>query len=274
MARGRPVAGGRKRRAVRREQVSRLAAGGFLYVEIARELRRRVEQKIYLPGRRIPTEAELVREFDVSAITVRRAVRNLTAAGLLFGRQGLGVFVTDTRRIVRRFSTSPETSTADDIRAAGYEPALKERALSFIYAPPHLADRLGIAPGDRLYRHDKILFADNDPVAVDTTYLPSRIGDTVRHDLSSNFIFPVLAKHGLSIDHLDYRFEAAVVDDEEGAALGLPPGFPVLAVFYTAFAPDGSALMTGRTISRSDRFAYEFCGRRELHGSSSRNSLG
>ena len=80
------------------------AAGRFLYAQVAEELRRRIVQGVYGPGSRIPSEADLVREFQVSAITVRRTVRDLQFEGLLVGRQGLGVFVSDKRRIRRSLS--------------------------------------------------------------------------------------------------------------------------------------------------------------------------
>lgn len=206
-----------------------------------------------------------MREFAVSAITVRRAVRDLITAGVLSGRQGLGVFVTDTRRIVRRFSDSPRTATADDIRRSGYQPAMKERSLSLVAASIEIAGRLGVPLGSLVYRHEKVMLADGEPVALDTTYLPSGTGDRVRHEISGGFLFAVLATHGIAIDHLDYRFEASALEHEDARALALPPGFPVLNVGYTAFAADGTVIATGRTVSRSDRFTYEFCGRPRAH---------
>ena len=86
------------------------STGKFLYRTVARALRGRVGDGTYAPGSRIPTEDELVREFGVSGITVRRAIRDLTTEGLLLGRQGLGIFVTDQRRIVRTFGAELRAS--------------------------------------------------------------------------------------------------------------------------------------------------------------------
>jgi DNA-binding GntR family transcriptional regulator len=241
------------------------ATGGFLYQGLSQELRRRIRSGVYAKGNRIPTEAELVREFHVSAITIRRAVRELITEGLLFGRQGLGVFVTDTRRIVRRFTAVFTTSMAEDMRRGGYEPSAKERSLALIPASSELARQLGIESGTRIYRHEKTFFADQEPIGLDTTFLPSHVGDVVRHTLSDGFIVGVLARHGITVDHMDYRFEGDVVSADAAAVLGLPTGFPVLSVSYTAFDQRGKPLFTGRTVCRSDRFSYEFCGRPDAH---------
>ena len=67
----------------------------FLYANVAEALRRRIVDGLYEAGHPIPTEGALVQEFGVSPITVRRALRELTFEGMLFGRQGLGVFVAE-----------------------------------------------------------------------------------------------------------------------------------------------------------------------------------
>ncbi len=241
------------------------AKGRFLYQGLSDELRRRIRSGVYAKGARIPTEADLIREFCVSAITIRRAVRELITEGLLFGRQGLGVFVTDTRRIVRRFTAVFTTSMAEDMRRGGYEPSAKERSLTLIPASSELARQLAIEPGTRIYRHDKTFFADKEPIGLDTTFLPSHVGDVVRHTLSDGFIVGVLARHGITVDHMDYRFEGGVLSADTAGVLGLPTGFPVLSVSYTAFDQRGQPLFSGRTVCRSDRFSYEFCGKPDAH---------
>jgi GntR family transcriptional regulator of arabinose operon len=49
------------------------------------------------PGARLPSEADLVRQFGVSRITAGRAVRDLQSAGLVDRRVGSGTFVKDAR---------------------------------------------------------------------------------------------------------------------------------------------------------------------------------
>lgn len=49
------------------------------------------------PGARLPTEKELARRFDASAMTVRRALQVLSEAGQLYGVPGKGIFVARSR---------------------------------------------------------------------------------------------------------------------------------------------------------------------------------
>jgi GntR family transcriptional regulator len=66
-----------------------------IYKQLAAELRSRIASGVYVPNRRIPSEAQLSREFDVHRSTVRQALDILREQGLVIGVQGRGTFVTD-----------------------------------------------------------------------------------------------------------------------------------------------------------------------------------
>src|SRR5215207_5327304 len=64
------------------------------YVQIADLFRQRIARGGWCAGTRVPSNEELMREFDVSRITIRQAVDVLARDGLLEARQGSGTFVT------------------------------------------------------------------------------------------------------------------------------------------------------------------------------------
>jgi DNA-binding FadR family transcriptional regulator len=63
------------------------------YQDIADRLRERIEAGQYLPGKRIPTEADLQHEFGTARETVRKGIRILKDEGLVEVRLGHGTFV-------------------------------------------------------------------------------------------------------------------------------------------------------------------------------------
>lgn len=207
----------------------------------------------------------MTREFGVSAITIRRALRDLTVAGLVRGRQGLGVFVAHAPRIVRSLGIDFRTSIGDEIRRAGAEPGVKQLSLSLVAPEARVAEILGLPRRTLVYRLEKLILADSEPAAFDTTYLPRPLGDALREDLDKEFVLPLLVTHGLMPDHIDFRIEAGAVSESQAPLFGLPVGFPVLVVDYTPFRSDGTAMLTGRSVSRADRFVYSFCPRPKAH---------
>ncbi|MDQ0380675.1 FadR/GntR family transcriptional regulator [Amycolatopsis thermophila] len=72
------------------------STGGVVDVAIER-LRERISRGEYGPGSRLPPEATLAEELQLSRLSLREAVRALVMAGVLEVRRGTGTFVTDLR---------------------------------------------------------------------------------------------------------------------------------------------------------------------------------
>jgi GntR family transcriptional regulator len=225
---------------------------------VATELRDRIKRGIYHPGQRIPTEAALVQEFRVSGITVRRAIRDLVLEGQLQGRRGAGVFVRERRRVVRSLGDDFRASLGDEIRRAGEEPGIRELACELVEAPEDVARRFGLRPGTGVYRHEKLVLAGGEAVCIDVAYLPRRLGDRVRNGLAREFVFPILLARGVSIPSIDFTVEGDMLSEPESRLLGLPVGSFALVVNYTPLDANDRPLMTGRSVSRADRFTYAF----------------
>jgi DNA-binding GntR family transcriptional regulator len=237
----------------------------FLYEDVKRRLRERIRTGVYSPGTRIPAESQLVSEFGVSAITIRRAIRDLMAEGLLLGRQGLGVFVAHTPRIIRTLGSESEAPLRDDMRRAGIEPHVKLLSQSLDPVDEHVRRLLRLPAHSRVYRFDKLIIGDDQPVALDSAFLPEHLGEMIKSEVQNEFIIPLLASHGVSIHHMDFQIEAGGASEQESSFLGLPTGIGVLVVTYTATDRRGNPALTGRGISRADAISYTFCTRPAAH---------
>ncbi|WP_412126325.1 GntR family transcriptional regulator [Streptomyces subrutilus] len=66
------------------------------YREIMADLQRQIREGVLPAGARLPSEAELAETYGVARGTVRRAVRELEAAGYVRAQQGVGRFVSST----------------------------------------------------------------------------------------------------------------------------------------------------------------------------------
>jgi DNA-binding GntR family transcriptional regulator len=74
---------------------------------IVSQLRTQIQAGEMLDGQRLPTVADLMRQFNASQATVQRAIVLLASEGLAEVRRGEGVFACAPRREVR---TTPPTA--------------------------------------------------------------------------------------------------------------------------------------------------------------------
>ena len=76
-----------------------------LYEQLKVALKEDIRNKIYKPGDRMPSEIELEKQYSVSRITVRRAIKELCEENILIRKQGKGTFVLDKDNYRRIDST-------------------------------------------------------------------------------------------------------------------------------------------------------------------------
>jgi GntR family transcriptional regulator len=80
--------------------------GIYLYRRVEMLLKTRILTGQYEPGQKLPTANELAAEFDVSKITISNALANLQREDLVWGKQGKGVFVSDSIPVSKQFVVS------------------------------------------------------------------------------------------------------------------------------------------------------------------------
>jgi GntR family transcriptional regulator len=67
------------------------------HAQISQWLRRQIDEGVFKPEEKLPSENELSRKFDVSRVTIRRALQSLESEAIIYRCQGLGSFVSDER---------------------------------------------------------------------------------------------------------------------------------------------------------------------------------
>jgi len=238
-------------------RAGKISRGGYLYSDVARQLRKRIEERVYVPGGKLPSMSELCASFDVSAITVRNALRELVQEGLISGHQGLGVFVKEKGQIHRVLAGSPQRSIGDEIARAGYRARLKEISCFEFKADQEIAKYLRVRRGARMLRHEKMTYADEEPVALHIITLTADLARKLGPEIGSTFLFRLLAEHGIAIANLRCEFGAILLSEEHSRWFNLSAGFPMLQVRYTPLDTKGLPILGGVTIARSDRFLFE-----------------
>lgn len=147
-----------------------MGSNGTLVSRVSEDLRSRLAAGDPPPGGRLPTESELSTEFRVSRPTVRAALRELEALGLVRTQHGVGTFVTEPPAV--RAGLERLDSITESIRATGHEPGMTY--VSRIVRPvlPEEAATMGV-PGDTVALEvRRTILADGEVVAYSYDLMP------------------------------------------------------------------------------------------------------
>ncbi len=103
-----------------------MGTGTTLVTQVVADLRDMLASDEYPPGSRLPSETSLAEKHGVSRPTVRTAIKELEAQGLVRTKQGAGTFVAERATITAGLERLD--SISDSIRAQGHEPGMIYKA--------------------------------------------------------------------------------------------------------------------------------------------------
>jgi GntR family transcriptional regulator len=225
-----------------------------LYVQLYQILRSRIETGIYISGEQLPSERELIEAFDVSRITVTAAIQKLVHSGLAYRIRGKGSFV--ARPKIRGLSSFG--SFSDDIRARGMTPSSKIISSVIMVADQEVREHLQLEKNEKVLKLSRLRFANEEPVAIETTYIPEGIFPGLENeDLENGSLFEIMEhKYGQFPTWSEGVFEAAAADEEQAQFLDLEPCDPVLWVHRVTRNPNYTPLEWVHSLYRADRFSF------------------
>lgn len=232
-----------------------------MYYRIEQAILEQIQQGQLRPGAQLPSETELAQQHHVSRITAKRALDDLVKQGRAFRQQGRGTFVAHAR--IREISGF--RSFSEDIRARGLVPA--SRVLSFKEVEPEaeVRERLHLADGEQAFLIKRLRLASDDPVAVETAYVPSRMcPGLLQEDLAAGSLYTVLQdRYGIQPTWADAEIEAAPATKEEALLLKMKVGKPVLVARRVTFSASYDVIESVYSVYRGDRFTF-YTGRQNL----------
>lgn len=182
-------------------------------------------------GEALPTEQALCDLFGVSRITVRRALADLSDAGLVDRRHGVGSFVT-----VRTPSDHPHVATEREVEP---ETDVDVIECGVRAVPPAVAARLN-SRDDALYvlrvRRER---TTGEPLVVTEAWLPEDLGDVVTESsLTRAPLQQLIVDAGVTLQRLEHEMTAEIACPRNASMLGTAIGSPVIRTSRVAFVDD------------------------------------
>ena len=204
------------------------ATGGVArWRQIAGALQADLGGGLLQPGEQLPTESRLSARFGVNRHTVRRALEELSRAGLIRIEHGRGTFVADD---VLDYVVGARTRFSEWIRRHNREPSGTVVALHEVPASAPVAAALAVPGGDPVVLLERLGLADGRPVSLGSHYFPqARLPGILEALRDQPGITAALASVGVD-DYLrqSTRVSARMPSPAEATALAVARGLPLL----------------------------------------------
>lgn len=197
------------------------------YKRVKEYLKRELARGRWQSGAQMPSESELVDRFQVSRMTVNRALRELQSEGLIDRVQGLGTFAAELHRVS---STLTIRDLHDEIVARGHRHHAEVQFVREEQAPSQVAQAFGIEPGARVF-HSLIVHHENDqPLQCEDRYVnPQCAPDYLKADFTrttpTHYLLDVAP-----LWEAQYSIQASAPTSQEAKLLNIKRDDPCLVI--------------------------------------------
>lgn len=217
------------------------------YLDIADDLRRRIDDGEFAGGRLLPSESELSAGYSVSRVTVRKALEVLRDEGRVDSRQGSGWFAAAAfRQPLARLHTLEA-----QLEASGQ--ASQRRILDFAFtdAPTRVRAGLGV---DKVLKVRRVNLADGHPFARVTVWCPDHLGAHLsRAQVERSSFYDLL---GVALGGAVQTMGADAASTADAALLEIPVGSPVLVCERVTSDPAGTPLLMAEYVFPAHRTEF------------------
>jgi GntR family transcriptional regulator len=209
-----------------------------LYKHVKNRIVSSLQAGEWKPGEMLPSEAKLAAAYDVAVSTIRAAVGELAAAGVIVRRQGKGTFVAvhgESRSVYRFFNV------VEDGRSKSF-PVSELLALRKAKADDRTADLLRLprsSSGPDVFLIRNMLRVEGTPVVVSAVTVPisrfPRLTEKTLREGGPTLYAVYQRRYGMTIVKIHERLKAGRADASVAKLFGMKPGEPLLGVQRIAY---------------------------------------
>ena len=226
------------------------------YHRIYLVLRQQIEEGAFADG--LPGEFLLMEQFNVSRVTVRKALELLEAEFLISREPGRG-----TRVLQPSSAGTPQerphlTGLLENLVAMGLKTSVKVLEVAGITASERVAQALSVPMGSEVQKAMRVRSTREGPLSLITTYVPQGLAKGFgRRELSRKPILLLLEESGVRVGRAHQSISARLADATTAQHLDVSVGAPLLAVRRLVYDVNDRPVQWLHGLYRPDRYEYQ-----------------
>jgi GntR family transcriptional regulator len=219
-------------------------------------LRQEIEEGVYSGDAPMQGELALAARFDVSRITIRKAMDRLSQEGRVERQRGRGTFARDVGR------PSPVTASLsgniENLLALGLQTDVALVSLSYDVVPPHICAAMGQPVGTVMQRAVRVRSLDGVPFSHLTTWLPEAIGRSFTpEEMQRTPLLRLIERAGHRIASARQAITAKLAAPEVAQLLRVEVGEALLSVRRVVYDDAGEVVEYINGLYRPDTYEHE-----------------
>lgn len=226
------------------------------YHQIYLVLREQLGEGRFASG--LPGEMALAGQFGVARITVRKALEQLAAEGLIERARGRATVPRAPAKAAPDHQRMQLTGLLENIVSMGLRTKARVLSCDVLPATEAVAQALQIAPGTPVQKAVRVRSTKEGPLSLITTHVPAALAQGFgRRELAKQPILILLEQSGVRIGRAVQTISARLADATVAKELGVSVGSALMAVTRLIFDTEDRPVQWLHGLYRPDRYQYE-----------------
>ena len=207
-----------------------------LYKEVANKIKEDIIFSKLSEGDMIPSEANLAEMYNVSRVTVRRAIKLLVEENLLYSVQGSGTFIQKEKMEYDIFKLQSFTTEMIEKNTEFFNEILD---FKLIVPSAVVQNILGLADGEKIFFVKRLRYIKDEPYILEETHLPAKLFPELSVDIMKQSFYEHIQNRGHRISNKQGELEPIMPDEELIELFQLDNSVPILLMkHHSTFEED------------------------------------
>ncbi|MGX7025010.1 GntR family transcriptional regulator, LSA1692 subfamily [Vagococcus hydrophili] len=227
-----------------------------IFTEIANKINTKIKNGSYSIEQKLPSEYDLAKEFNVSRLTIRKAVDLLIKQNILIKQKGKGTYI---MKQTDKFQSGKNGLLSFTESARAYGKTSKATLITFektTQLPEEVKENLQVQE-EPVFHIKRLRFFDEDPMTIEEIFIKETLLDeaTLEENITGSIFKLIEEKSDIAYSHQE--IEAVLATDELSEFLAVEKGQPLLLVHTTTYSASGHPILFDKSYYRGDKYTFK-----------------
>jgi GntR family transcriptional regulator len=224
-----------------------------MYKQVLNILTEQIKNGELKHGDKLPSEAELMKQYGVSRITIRGAIAELVEEGILERSQGKGTFVATPKEL---YTAKDDFGFTRSCILSGKKPSTKLLSKEMIYPSQNDMEYFQIRETDKILCTKRLRFVDGEPTMVETNHYAPTLEFLFNESLEGSLFELLGNKYNIYVNESIRTVEVCIATKEEAALLKVKSNTPLLLFKDRQKDSEGRPLFMSRQVYCTERLKF------------------
>lgn len=226
-----------------------------IFEKIAEDIRKKVNEGYYVTAQKLPSEYDLADEYNISRLTVRKAINLLINQNVLIKLSGKGTYVIKPHE--QKKGSSELIGFSEAARFYGDSPSTKVISVEQITTVPEkIAEALETTEMEEIIHVVRLRSLNEKPMTIENLYIYRRYLNDISKEALEESIFDQIEKN-IEIAYSHQEVEAVLATEETSELLEIKKNAPLLKSVALTYSPTAKPILFDETLYRGDEYSIK-----------------